>query len=172
MQFKRLLFFLLGSIFAFQQPLSAQQKDSVFLEIKEKPLPNYTGRVNDFEQLFTERQIDHFTTELNYFENDLGVQMALVTVPDFGNYLFLENYALALFNYWGIGEKSKNNGVLLILSKSKREVRITTGYGLEKHLTDSECAFIIQETMLPQLKSGNYYVAVEQALSAIERELK
>jgi uncharacterized protein len=93
-------------------------------------------------------------------------------VPDFGSYTILENYAVALFNYWGIGDKSKNNGLLLILSKAKREVRISTGYGLEKRLTDSECAFIIQDAMLPLLKQGNYYGAVEQALSAIERELK
>ena len=172
MHFNRQLFFLLATFFFFQLPLSAQQKDSVFHEIKEKPLPNYIGRVNDFEQLFTVQQINHLTTELNYFENDLGVQMAIVSVPDFGSYTLLENYAVALFNYWGIGDKSKNNGLLLILSKAKREVRISTGYGLEKRLTDSECAFIIQDAMLPLLKQGNYYGAVEQALSAIERELK
>lgn len=168
----RIVFLLGGICFFLFTPLAAQQRDSIYLEIKHQALPAYVGRVNDFEQLFSELHVNRFTTELAFIEQEYDVQMAIVSVPDFGSYALLENYAVALFNYWGIGEKSKNNGLLLILSKAKREVRISTGFGLEKRLTDTECAFIIRDAMLPLLKQGNYYGAVEQALSAIERELK
>ena len=88
-------------------------------------------------------------------EKESGAQIVVVTLESLSNY-DLDQYAVQLFRQWGIGDAKKNNGVLIILSYTERDVRIEVGYGLEGAIPDSVAGRILDESMLPSLKDGNY----------------
>ena len=151
--------------------LSAQTNDTIQSTIQ-LPFPQPLGLLSDFEELFDSVQKAQIVHQLTAFRQKQGYEIALVSISGYGNYSDLKSYATDLFNSWGIGEQGKNTGVLLILSKQQREVRIATGLGVELQLTNDDCNRIFQENMLPLLKAGNYYDAVSVAITEIVRELQ
>lgn len=80
-----------------------------------------------------------------------------------------------LANHGGVGQKDKDNGIIILVKPkqmlSKGEVFIATGYGVEECLTDSLCKRIIERIMIPQLKNGNYYKAISNAIVEIQKVL-
>ncbi|MDR1306074.1 MAG: TPM domain-containing protein [Treponema sp.] len=89
-------------------------------------------------------------------EQKTGVQLAVVTVPSRAPYGSIEEYAEALFNAWGIGQKGEDTGVLLVLAMEEREIKIETGYGLEGALPDSVCGRILDRTVIPAFGEGRF----------------
>lgn len=83
------------------------------------------------------------------------VEMVVVAVDAFEG-ADAADFTYRLFNYWGIGEKGKNTGVLLFISTYTRDVRITTGGGVEGLLPDALCSDIVSEQMVPLLSQGNW----------------
>src|SRR5690606_20104641 len=83
----------------------------------------------------------------------------------------IEEYANRLFRAWGLGQKDKNNGVLLLVAPNEREVRIEVGYGLEGTLTDALSSRIIHEIMLPAFRSSDMPGGVEAGTLAILKVL-
>jgi len=84
-------------------------------------------------------------------------QIVLLTADSFYPDSTIEDYALHRFNQLGIGQKKINNGVLIVFSAKKRQVRIATGLGTEKVLTNTIAAKIIDSIMLPQFKQQKYF---------------
>jgi uncharacterized protein len=80
----------------------------------------------------------------------------------------LEQFATATFNYWGVGDKVKNNGVLLMLFLRSRQMRIETGDGIRPVLTDQKAAEIL-DSMKPYLRAEDYAQAVDRGVGAIMR---
>lgn len=68
---------------------------------------------------------------------------------------------------WGIGQKGKDNGILILLAKTERKVQIATGYGVEHLLTDALSSRIVRNIMIPNFKNGNYYEGLNQSTDAI-----
>lgn len=68
----------------------------------------------------------------------------------------IEVFANELFNYWGIGDSDKSNGVLILLAKEQRELKFETGYGVESILTDARCQKIFMDDIVPFFKEGDY----------------
>jgi uncharacterized protein len=106
-------------------------------------------------------------------------QMGLLTIDDISPDSSLEQFALKSFNELGIGRKDINNGVLIVFSEPLHEVRITTGLGTEKVLTDDIVQDYIDNLMLPQFKQGKYFegfwkgsVAITQFLEKPENKIK
>ena len=93
-------------------------------------------------------------------------QLVIVTVPSL-NGRTIEAFGLGLGNHWGIGQRGKDNGVLLIVAPTERRVRIEVGYGLEAILTNARAQAIIDRHMLPALRRG----AWNEAISAGTREI-
>ncbi len=119
------------------------------------PTPNSSFYVYDEANLIstsTELEIVKLSEAL---EKESGAQIVVVTLESLSNY-DLDQYAVQLFRQWGIGDAKKNNGVLIILSYTERDVRIEVGYGLEGAIPDSVAGRILDESMLPSLKDGNY----------------
>jgi len=79
----------------------------------------------------------------------------------------LESYSKELFNYWGIGQKGKNNGVLILVFTENHKIRITVGSGLEKILPDDICQRIILEDMVPDCRRGDFGRALDKGISAV-----
>jgi uncharacterized protein len=130
-------------------------------------LPEYSGLVNDFENILTSSEEEELSAEIKRFAKQTGNQIAIVTVDSIAPFTNMKDYATSLGNKWGVGQKGKNNGLLIVLSSKLRQTRITTGLGTEKILTDQICQKIIDEKMIPQLGNGNYFKGLQEGLTAL-----
>ena len=113
------------------------------------------GWVSDFAGIMsdmTKSQIDALFAEV---KKSTGAEIAVVTVSSLDG-MSVEEYAVSLFKKWGIGEKGKDNGVLLLIAPNERKTRIEVGYGLEPVITDGRAGEIIRETIIPFFKKGDY----------------
>ena len=130
--------------------------------------PQPKGPVNDFASVIPsqyEQQMYALSVEIY---QKTGASVVVATVNNLGDYT-IEEYANRLYEAWGIGQKGKDNGVLILLSISSdgRKVRIETGYGLEGILPDGRVGRIIDDYMLPYLKQGNYGAGLLQGVAAV-----
>ncbi|WP_237363877.1 TPM domain-containing protein [Rhizorhapis sp. SPR117] len=117
--------------------------------------PKLTGRVVDNANLLNPAQEQALTAELKAIEDQSGRQVVVATLPDLQGY-DIADYGYQLGRTWGIGQKDKNNGALLIVAPNDRKVRIEVGYGLEGILTDAMSSIIIQRAIIPRFKENNY----------------
>lgn len=133
--------------------------------------PPLSGRVVDGADLISPQTEAALTTRLEALERDTTDQVVVVTVPDLQDYP-IEDYGYQLGRAWGIGQAGKNNGVLLIIARDERKVRIEVGYGLEPVLTDALSALIIHNEILPALREGSYDRGVTAGVNAIDSQLR
>src|SRR5471030_2311747 len=118
-------------------------------------LPALTGRVVDQANIIPASARADLETKLSDLESKSGIQLVVATVASLEGQE-IEPYANALFRSWGLGEKTKNNGVLLLVAPNERRVRIEVGYGLEGTLTDALSKVIIVNAITPRFKSGDF----------------
>lgn len=129
----------------------------------------YTA-VNDFANFLTREEQQQLSSKLNTYESRTSTQIVIVTVLSLEGQT-VEAYANQLFENWGIGQKSADNGILILLAKAERKIRIEIGYGVERLLTDVEIGGIVDFVMTPKLKKGEFYEAFNQAIDDIISEL-
>jgi len=124
------------------------------------------GYVSDTAGILSSAQRQSLETLAVELEQKTSAQMAVVTVatvkPD-----TIEQYAVRLFEQWGIGQKGKDNGVLLLVAVQDREVRLEVGYGLEGALTDAMSKSIIERFMVPAFRQGAYDQGVRDGAVAV-----
>jgi len=123
--------------------------------------------VNDFANMLTTEQVTELENDLVAYHDSTSTQIAIVII-DTLNGMEIDAYALQLGRTWGIGQKDKNNGVLLLISKNDRKVDIEVGYGLEAHLTDYGCRAIINNSIVPNFKAEKYYQGIHSAIYSIK----
>ena len=111
-----------------------------------------------------------FRQQLQALEQTSGDQLVVVTVPDLQG-VPIEDYGYQLGRQWGIGQKGKDNGVLLLIAQDERKVRIEVGYGLEGALPDAIAANIIQTRILPAFKRGDMVAGVVAGSQSIMKAL-
>lgn len=129
--------------------------------------PRPAGFVNDFAGVMSPGTVTRLEARLAALEKETSAEVAVVTINNLGNYS-VEDYAVRLFESWGIGKSEEDNGVLFLLAIDQRKVRIEVGYGLEPILTDGRSGRILDSVVVPSLKSGDYDTAIENAVSSIE----
>ena len=134
--------------------------------------PKPTGYVNDFENILTDAEEKELTTLIKELESQTSDQISIVTLTSLEPYDNIDDYSLDLANYWGIGQKDKNNGILIAIGKELRKIRIQNGFGIEKRLTDAETKRIIDEVMVPEFKNDKYFEGIKKGVEAIIQELK
>lgn len=125
------------------------------------------GYVNDFEGLLTDEQVKQLTEIIKKHEQQTTDQIAIVTLTSLKPYENIDEFSLNLANQWGVGQKGKNNGVLIAIAAGLGKIRIQNGYGIESRLTDPETKRIIDELIIPEFRSRNYYEGLKKALEAI-----
>ncbi|MBK8226710.1 MAG: TPM domain-containing protein [Flavobacteriales bacterium] len=119
---------------------------------KEHPV----GHVLDMEEVLTPGQHRKLDSLFRAHEAITGNEIALVSHATFNGRSAME-YATAFGDSAGVGEKDKDNGVVIAFSKARREVFIATGYGTERVLHDSICQRIVDNEMLPRFKQEDYF---------------
>jgi uncharacterized protein len=154
---------------------SAQQKQST--SNTKRSLPKPVGAVNDFGLFLTTQERETLENELIRYQRATTHAIVIATLkelplePGSKKKSTIEKTAFQYFNAWGIGDSIKNNGVLIMLSKNDRQVRIEVGKGLEKVLTNSVCAQIIAQQIVPHFKKEAYYTGLNEAIQALEKQL-
>lgn len=117
--------------------------------------PQLTGRVVDNANLLKPEDRAWIEAELKSLEDKATDQLVVVTVPSLDGYT-IEDYGYQLGRHWGIGQEGKDNGTLLIVAPNERKVRIEVGRRLEPLMTDTMSSVVIQNSILPQFRSGNF----------------
>ncbi len=115
--------------------------------------PLLTGRVVDNAHILSSGAIAGLTQELADHEKQTTNQVVVVTLPSLQGQT-IEEFGVQLGRHWGIGQKAKDNGVLLIVAPNERKVRIEVGYGLEGTLTDAKSSQIVYGVILPDFRAG------------------
>ncbi len=145
--------------FVFANPIFA--KDLVFPEPE-----NY---VSDFANVISSSTESKLNEELKQFEDDTSNQIFVVSVTDYQG-TYLEDYAVKLFEAWGIGQKDRDNGILLLFqpeAPSGSRVRIEVGYGLEGAVTDSIAGRILDNYFMDSYFDKDYDSAVEDTVTEL-----
>ncbi len=115
--------------------------------------PALTGRVVDNAQILTASARQSLDSQLAEQEKQTTNQVVVVTIASLQG-MTIEDYTYRLGRYWGIGQKGKDNGVILLVAPNEKQIRIEVGYGLEGKLTDATSSQIIQTIIIPHFKAG------------------
>jgi len=121
---------------------------------KSSNFPALTGRVVDQARVLSQSTKDELETLLATHENNTTNQVVVVTLESLDG-VAIEEYSLELARHWGIGQKGKDNGVVLVVAPNDKQVRIEVGYGLEGTLTDALSSNIINYYIIPEFKKGD-----------------
>ena len=132
--------------------------------------PSLTGRVVDDANVLSPQTKAALTAKLEALEAKTSRQLVIVTVPSLQGYE-IEDYGYQLGRSWGIGEKGRDTGALMIVAPKERRVRIEVGYGLEGVLTDALSTVILQDRVLPRFRTGDYEGGVVGGADALIEQL-
>ncbi|MBR30470.1 MAG: hypothetical protein CMN77_04105 [Spirochaetaceae bacterium] len=132
----------------------------------EDDLPDLTGRVVDLAEIIPPSTESRLTSLLQRHEEATTDQVVVLTVDSLEG-LEIEDYSMRVVEKWKIGQKGKDNGVLLLVAKNDRKVRIEVGYGLEGKLTDLYSNRIIENRIVPEFKKGNFGEGILYGVSGI-----
>jgi uncharacterized protein len=132
--------------------------------------PKLTGRVVDVANLLSPADEAELTGRLEQLEQASGRQLVVATVPSLEGRP-VEDYGYRLGRTWGIGQKGKDDGVILLVAPNEREVRVETGYGARVFLTDAMSSIIIRSTILPRFKAGDYPGGIKDGVAQIATQM-
>src|SRR3954469_6162548 len=133
--------------------------------------PKLTGRVVDAADLLSPADEAALDAKLAGLERATSRQLVVATVPDLQGYP-IEDYGYKLGRTWGIGQKGANNGLILLISKGDRRVRIEVGYGLEPVITDALSREMIRDGIAPAFKRGDYAGGINAGVDALIAQLQ
>jgi len=132
------------------------------LTVPERP----EGRVTDRTGTLTRDQIQALEKKLSAFEKETTNQIAVLLIPSLEGDS-LEDYSIRLAEKWKIGQQGRNNGVILLIVKNDRKVRIEVGYGMEGALPDALAGTIIRNEIAPRFKAGKFFQGIEAGINSV-----
>jgi uncharacterized protein len=133
--------------------------------------PALTGRVVDAANIIPDAEEAALDVKLKALEDTTDRQLVVATIPSLEGYP-IDDYGYRLGRAWGIGQKETDNGALLIVAPNDRKVRVEVGYGLEPILTDAWSSVLINTTILPQFKAGDYPGGIGAGVDALVSQLQ
>lgn len=128
--------------------------------------PALSGRIVDQANIISADTRSSVEPKLADLETKSGIQLVVATVTSLEGQE-IETYGNELFRTWKLGEKTKNNGVLLLVAPNDRRVRIEVGYGLEGTLTDALSKVIIANAISPRFKTGDFNGGITRGVEDI-----
>lgn len=129
-------------------------------------IPPLKSHVNDNAKILSSQQINNLENYLTQFENASSVQIAVLTIKSLQGEN-LEDYSMRVAEAWQLGQKEKDNGVLLLIAMQEKKIRIEVGYGLEGSLTDAKSGYIIRNYILPEFKKGDFFRGIASGVEAV-----
>lgn len=129
-------------------------------------VPFLAGRVNDTAGMLSAETVARIDNLLRKHEDSTSNQVVVLTVPALDGET-IEGFALRVMETWKLGTAERDNGVLLLVARDEREVRIEVGYGLEGDLPDITCGEIIRNDIVPRFRDGNFDAGVTSGIEGI-----
>ena len=149
-----------GNVQAYRQPF----RDSI-------PKPH--GYVNDYENIYTDREEAVLDSLIRAFENKTTIQIVVITFDTtMTTRDSLDALTLYIGNAWGVGQKGKNNGVAIGISRGYRRITIRNGNGIEQILTNEETKQIIDTAFIPDFRASRYFEGTYNGLLELMRILE
>ena len=140
------------------------------IQVPPKPSASSGIYVQDYAGVISEPVRNYLQSLGRQLDQKTTSQLVVVTVKNL-NGAPLEDYSLKLLRDWGIGNKEKNNGVLMLVSTGDRKSRIEVGYGLEGKLTDSFTGKIQDQYMIPYFRKGTYEEGIAKGYEALAQSI-
>lgn len=134
------------------------------------PALELTGRVVDAADILSPEFESEMAGRLEAFEDSTLVQLVVVTSPDLKG-ADIADYTRDLGNAWGIGDKDRDDGLILLVAPNQRQVRIAVGLGLEKTVTDHEADVIVQRELLPRFRDGDFEAGIDAGVDSLIGEI-
>jgi uncharacterized protein len=128
--------------------------------------PKYTGYVNDYTSVLSDPVRTELETLLRAVEAETKAEIAVAVVSSLDG-MSVEEYANGLFKEWGVGKEDLDNGVLVVVAPSEREMRIEVGYGLEPVLPDGLAGEIIRTNFLPRFRNDDYAGGITEGVTRV-----
>ena len=122
--------------------------------------------ISDYANLLNNDDIKWFEAKLTNIDVETSNQIAILIIDSLKG-IPIENYALKVFNTWGIGNKDTNNGVLILVSSSDRKIRIEISRSLESIISNERVGAIISKIIFPNFKAGKYFDGLKNAIDDI-----
>ncbi|MCX6119034.1 MAG: TPM domain-containing protein [Proteobacteria bacterium] len=133
--------------------------------IPDAPIPGKSWVV-DRAEIFSKEQLVSLNEQLRYFEQSKKVVLTVLTTPNLSG-MAVEEFGIKVADKWKIGDKSRDDGVILILAKDERKIRIEVGYGLEGTLTDAISRRIIDQVIVPKILQSSMAEGLLEGVNAI-----
>lgn len=137
----------------------------------ERAIPELHSRVTDEAGLLSTEVKDRLEARLKALEEAKGAQLAVLTIQSLEGEV-LEEYSLRVAETWKLGRKDVDDGILLLVAVDDRKVRIEVGYGLEGILPDASCRRILDETILPEFRGGDFESGIEAGVEQIAKTIE
>jgi uncharacterized protein len=135
-------------------------------EVKAQDIPLLKEPVTDFTNTLDYSQWTTLSSKVRFLEDSTSIQIAIVIIPSL-NGADIRDYAIDLLQKNKIGQKGKDNGVLLLVAKDDKKIAIEVGYGLEGVLPDALCNQIIRNEIKPRFRESDFNGGLVAALDAI-----
>ena len=139
---------------------------SASISADEVPVPALKSRVTDLTGTLDTAEQQALEQTLAAFEQRKGSQLAVLIVPTTGNET-IEQFGIRMAEQWKLGRKGSDDGLLLIVAKADRTLRIEVGYGLEGVIPDAIAKRVISETIVPRLKAGDFAGGITAGLTQL-----
>jgi uncharacterized protein len=123
-------------------------------QVEIPPRPSPPRLVNDLAGILRPDEVAALEQKLVAYNDSTSTQIAIVNITSIGPY-DISDYAVRLAENWGIGQKGKNNGILILTAVQERKVNITTGYGMEAVFPDALAKRVTEYTLKPNYREGN-----------------
>jgi len=145
-----------------------------FLFSDDVNFPDYTGYINDYVGLLDNNSESGLESLTSKIERETGSEIAVAIVDSLQG-ITVEEYAVRLFEKWGIGKEKEDNGILILIctegEPGNRPLRIEVGYGLEGVITDLEAGEIINNIIIPNFQNGDFYTGLNNAILTIAEQI-
>lgn len=138
----------------------------VCVAFAQQTIPQLSARVSDYTGTLSAGQKSQLEGTLSKLEQPKGSQVVVLIVPSTQPEA-IEQYAMRVAENWKIGRKGVDDGVILLIAKQDRKLRIEVGYGLEGALNDAICKRIIEEIITPEFKQGRFFEGIDYGVKAI-----
>lgn len=134
------------------------------------PVPEIPKYVNDLTDTLTNNEVNTLTNQIKALTQKNQAQLVVLVVETTGDET-IEQYATRVFDSWKLGDKDRDDGILLLVAWQDHTVRIEIGYGLEGVITDAQSGQIIRNSIIPAFKNGDLAGGLQEGISDIESRL-
>jgi uncharacterized protein len=131
-----------------------------------REVPALSAHVNDTAGMLSPDERSKLEQKLTDYEHKTGRQFALLTVDSLDGD-DLEGFSIRVAEAWKLGQKGKDNGLVLLIAKNDHKLRIEVGYGLEGNITDAFSSRVIRNVLVPAMRAGTVASGVDQAFDAL-----